>query len=354
MESAGRDREHAYEGGISTQAIEIGLGIFGFGVAALRPNLSIWKLYRQCDLVEKLQYNIFRFDRELTVEQVATIPRTGQFPASDPEPFNEGFIKKTKKVWLNLSGTAASVFEGEFFGINPPEGSETFQSGSFTNQFGTNYVSWTLSRPMNLQKWIKFAHSCILAMSEFPLSGTIRYALYPKPGFIPPDDPPEIESFQFEKDVWTDNFGKTYPVLKFSDYMLVSFGTVTTEKRYAESFFNRRPIPGSEWPLYVESVNDLHKFGVPGTGFGITFRKVLVPVLDKTDRVKRWTVERIDAVDTEMECVEGSPSEVIQPTVEFNSRMDTIYTQHLGAGISFYTMQLPGDVVPGLGLSPSC
>jgi len=363
MESAGRDREHAYEGGSSTPGIEIRLNIFGFGFtnSNIGPtpvsllNFSHWQLYRQCDLVENLQYDIFRFDRELTVEQVATIPRGGfQFPASDPAPYNEGFIKKTKKVWLNLSGQAAFVYGDRFFGINPPEGSETFQSGSFTNQFGANYVSWTLSRPMNLQKWIKFAHSCILAMNEFPQGGIESYSLYPQPGFIPPDEPPEIESFQFEKDVWTDEIGRTFKVLKFSDYMLVSSAATAIERGYAELNILRRTIPGSEWPLYVESVNDLKKFGVPGTGFEIVLTKVLVPVFDKSDRVKRWTVELGGGQTSEMECFEVSPSEVIQPTIEFNSRLDTIHPRAAGTGISYYTMQLPGAVVPGLVLSPSC
>lgn len=352
MESAGRDREHAYEGGVSFPGISVGLTLHGFSIPNLPaflgfPRINAYELYRRCDFVDPLFYGR-DFYREGAATVVHSITRPYQFGSGALEPTNAEWIAREKGRWFGSLNATDLFFWNQAQG-NAGVASHSSSEVSFFGS-GGNPIR-TLSQPINLKAWIRFAEKFLEQLSEFPTGGVTSYTLMPAPGTVAPDEPPE-EAFHLEPDTWTNEIGETDAIFSALGYYLVPARSRLAEISYALFAFspNHNFSGGAAnfgiWPFADGTPSGYEKARLPFMSVGIRLHKTLMPLQDKPALVKYWTVEAANSAFAQIACETGAPAEVIMPPVEPLDRLDTLIQLGFPAQLQTRRYMFPGSGVP--------
>lgn len=357
MESSGREREHAYEGGVSFPGLSVGLTLHGFSVPNLPgflgfPRINAYELYRKCHFIDPL-FDLRSFYREGRAEMVHSILRPYQFGFT-PEFTNSEWIAREKIQWFG------SLNQTELFLWNRISGNMGIVSHSSTEVSflgtGGNPIR-TLSQPINVKAWIRFVGKFLEQLSEFPTGGVLSYTLVPAPGTIAPDEPPE-DAFHLERDQWTNEIGQTRDIYSALGYYLIPDGA-TGEIPYARFTFAPDHYQTSSqfgmWPFSDGTPSGFEKAKLPFMSVGFRLHKTLVPLFDKPASVKYWLVEKGNTPFEQLSCTTGSPAEVIIPIFEPLDRLDTETKISEPSGLESRHYMFPGSGVPDFSyIKPSC
>lgn len=360
MESAGRDREHAYEGGVSFPGISVGLTLHGFSIPNLPsflgfPRINAYELYRRCDFVDPLFYGR-DFYREGTATVVHSITRPYQFGSGALEPTNADWIAREKGRWFGSLNATDLNFWNQAQG-NAGVASHSSTSVSFFGS-GGNPIR-TLSQPINVKAWIRFLSQFLEKLSEFPTGGVSSYTLVPEPGTIAPDEPPD-DAFQLEHDRWTNEIGETRDIYSAIGYYLIP-DNASAEISYARfnfvpnHLFTDGGVTFGLWPFSDGTPSGYQKAKLPFMSVGVRLHKTLMPLQDKPATVKYWVVEKGNTPFSQVSCLTGAPAEVLLPEFEPLDRLDTETIIGEPVGLESRRYMFPGSGRPEFTyITPTC